>query len=39
MHKIFRLIKMKNNNDEKWRGIKAFTHTELRIIHDFTVGC
>ena len=28
-----------NYNGKEWRGLKAFTSTELRIIIDFTVGC
>ena len=38
-HKKFLLIKTQKYFDKEWRGKKAFTFTELRIIHDFTVGC
>ena len=32
-------MKTQNYIDKEWRGLKAFTSTELRIIIDFTVDC
>ena len=39
IHKILHSIKTQEYNRKARRGRNAFTSTELRIVHDFTVGC
>ena len=38
-HKIFHFIKTQDYNHKARRGTNAFTFTELKIVHVFTVGC